>query len=317
MFGKILVCLDGSSLAEQILPYVSAEASRFNSKVILFQVTPEPIVVSPGIPGAAPLPVQTKGMLKEAMEAEREAQAYLAEIAERLWKQGVPAETMTMPGRAGETIVGYAVNDNTGLIALATHGRSGLGRAVFGSVADFVLRESGLPILVIKPQETEAPVSLKPNPFEKILVCLDGSRLAEQILPYAQAQANRFYSKVMLLQVATVPTMALAGAGTEAAPASDQLVAEQSRIAEGEAGEYLKKVAQNLAIDNLEIVVLQGTPVGKAILDYADEQGIDLVCLATHGRSGLGRAVFGSVANQVLRESGLPILVIKPEGTKK
>lgn len=326
MFEKILVCLDGSKLAEQILPYVSAEASRFNSKVVLFQAIPEPVMMSPIIPGSVPAPMQTEETLKEAKEADREAQAYLAEVAERLGKHGVRVETMTVPGRAGEAIVGYAVNDNTDLIALATHGRSGLGRAVFGSVADFVLRESGLPILVIKPQEIEVQPSMKPNTFEKILVCLDGSSLAEQILPYAQAQANHFNSKLILLQVATVPTMVLAGAGSAttpggAAPVSGQIITDQFKIAEEEAGKYLQKVAPTLSIDkaNLEIVVMQGAgiPTSNAIVDYADKQGIDLVCLATHGRSGLGRAVFGSVADQVLRELGLPILVIKPKETKE
>jgi nucleotide-binding universal stress UspA family protein len=155
MFKKILVCLDGSKLAEQILPYAAEEALRFQGKLVLFQVVPEPVAFSPGIPGAASVPLQTDIMLEEAKKALNEARDYLEKIAKPLRKRGIQVEAVNVLGRAGETILSYADRNNVNLITIATHGRSGLGRAVFGSVADYVLRGSGLPILVIRPQEWE------------------------------------------------------------------------------------------------------------------------------------------------------------------
>jgi nucleotide-binding universal stress UspA family protein len=155
MFEKILVCLDGSKLAEQILPYAVEEALGFQGKLVLFQAVPEPVAFSPSIPGVASVPVRTDTMLEEAKEALNEARDYLEEIAKPLRKKGIQVEVVTILGIAGEAILSYAVGNNVDLITIATHGRSGLRRGVFGSVADYVLRESGLPMLVIRPQGRE------------------------------------------------------------------------------------------------------------------------------------------------------------------
>jgi nucleotide-binding universal stress UspA family protein len=153
MFKKILVCLDGSKLAEQILPYAAEEALHFQGKLVLFQVVPEPVAFSPGIPGAASMPLQTDTMLEEAKMALDEARGYLEKIAKPLRKKGIQVEVVSILGRTGEAILDYAESNNVNLITIATHGRSGLRRDVFGSVADYVLRESGLPMLVIRPKK--------------------------------------------------------------------------------------------------------------------------------------------------------------------
>jgi nucleotide-binding universal stress UspA family protein len=153
MFEKILVCLDGSKLAEQILPYAVEEALGFQGKLVLFQAVPEPVAFSPSIPGVASVPVRTDTMLEEAKEALNKARDYLKKIAKPLRKKGIQVEVVSILGRAGDAILSYAEGNNINLITIATHGRSGLRRGVFGSVADYVLRESGLPMLVIRPQE--------------------------------------------------------------------------------------------------------------------------------------------------------------------
>ncbi|MBI2860662.1 MAG: universal stress protein [Chloroflexi bacterium] len=151
MFNTILVCLDGSRLAEQVLPYAEAEAVAFKSRVILFQAVPEPEVVTPGIPGTQPVPVETGSMLQRARQALLQAESYLEKTAGPLIEKGLPVDTAVIVGRAGEVIVNYARENAVDLIAMASHGRSGLSRAIFGSVADYVLREGGLPVLVIRP----------------------------------------------------------------------------------------------------------------------------------------------------------------------
>ncbi len=148
MFQKILVCLDGSKLAEQILPYAAEQAARFGSSVILFQVVHLANIPAPT--GIESVPIAVPDDRLE--EAETEAKAYLNHLAQPLREKGLNVQYATMIGSPAESIVDYADKNGFGLIALATHGRSGLGRLVFGSVADYVIRKSGLPILLIKPK---------------------------------------------------------------------------------------------------------------------------------------------------------------------
>ena len=154
--------------------------------------------------------------------------------------------------------------------------------------------------------------------FERILVCLDGSELAEQILPYATEQALRFNSKLILLQVVNMPSSVYTASVAGELPQTGDIIAKQIQTQEVEARAYLDRVTKSLLKKgmNVEYVVLGPLQPGKAIVKYAQDNAIDLICIATHGRSGLGRVVFGSVADLVLRESGLPILVIKPEETE-
>ena len=151
MFKKILVCLDESELAEKVLPYIADEADHTKASIILFQAVPEPVIFSPGLPGVPPVPIESEALIKQTQQAEATAASYLETVALRLRKRGLKVETATATGGAGQAITAYAENNSIDLIAMATHGRGGIGRAVFGSVADYVLRESRLPILIIKP----------------------------------------------------------------------------------------------------------------------------------------------------------------------
>ena len=149
--------------------------------------------------------------------------------------------------------------------------------------------------------------------FKKVLVCLDGSKLAEQVLPYAMEQALCCRSKVVLLEIIVVQPPTVVSAG----PSAYAVKAAEEQIDRDEAGAklYLESLAQRLreAGLNVECVTLRGPQSGRAIVDYADGHEVALIAIATHGRSGLGRLVFGSVADFVLNKSGLPILLIKPK----
>ncbi|MFW6125934.1 MAG: universal stress protein [Chloroflexota bacterium] len=157
MFNRILVSLDGSPLAEQILPYVVEQASRFEAQVVLLRVVTLSSTVT-----MAPVPETGMGgpsgpIIQEEMEwEEKEARAYLADTAQRLRDKGLEAETVVLSGMPGEMIVRFAADNDIDLIAIATHGHGGMGRLVFGSVADHVIRNSGIPLLVVKPTEPKA-----------------------------------------------------------------------------------------------------------------------------------------------------------------
>lgn len=152
MFNKILVCLDGSNTAEQILPYAIEQARSFHSELVLFRVISESSTISLAIPGMPGVPLDTGRTERHLVEDENAAEKYLKSLADKL--QGEEKLTVSYDkalGVAGPAIVEYSRDHDIELIALATHGRSGLGRVVLGSIADYIIRYSGKPILLIRP----------------------------------------------------------------------------------------------------------------------------------------------------------------------
>ncbi len=155
MLKRILVCLDGSELAEQILPHAVEQAECCKSQLILLQVVApvptEALSVASAFGSAEKVAEEIQRAEKETKKEKNQAKAYLKGVARVLREKGLGVKSVVLEGRAGEAIVNYAENNHIDLIALATHGHSGLVEAIFGSVAEHVLRKSGLPILLIKP----------------------------------------------------------------------------------------------------------------------------------------------------------------------
>jgi nucleotide-binding universal stress UspA family protein len=147
MFGKILVCLDRSSLAEQILPYACEVARVFSSELILLTVVEIPT------PQSLEFPVETD--LIEDLRR-NEALTYLERIAFPLREGGLTVKTAVVDGSTGHAIVDYAAANAIELIAMDTHGRENVGRLVFGSVTDYVVRHTSIPVLSMKPRHREA-----------------------------------------------------------------------------------------------------------------------------------------------------------------
>ena len=152
MFKKILVCLDGSALAEKILPFAIDEARQHEALLFLYRVIPEPSMISLALPGMPAVPVETSAMEKQITALEAEAESYLAALADLIQNENqISVEFEASLGEAGASIVEFADDNQVDLIMIATHGRSGPGRVVLGSVADHVIRHTRLPILLIRP----------------------------------------------------------------------------------------------------------------------------------------------------------------------
>ena len=148
MFNRILVCLDGSSLSEQIMPYTAELARQFNARLTLLQVLQIPSSL------AAASAQGAENVIEEEMKRlAYEAKQYLEGVAAPLRDGGVQVETVTIEGSPGDAIVEYAAASDVDLIAIVTHGRKNLGRLVFGSVADHVMRHTSIPVLSKKPKE--------------------------------------------------------------------------------------------------------------------------------------------------------------------
>ena len=157
MSNRIVACLDGSSMAEEILPYVTEEALAHHSKVVLLRVVSLPEITIPiGVPGEPGIPISTDGAMRRTSKEEREADDYLKRIAELMGKKGLDVQYVVLPGTAGETIINYATENDCKLIALATHGHGGVRRMVLGSTADFILHHSSVPMLIVRPKNKRA-----------------------------------------------------------------------------------------------------------------------------------------------------------------
>ena len=151
MFDRILVCLDGSSLAEQVLPCATEMAERFGSKMILLRVIDlSGYIYLPGVVVFKPL------LTSRNQRDEREAREYLERVALPLQEKGLEIASVVLQGLPGEFIVRYARENEIDLIAFTTRSDKKRRREDFGSVADFVLRSSNLPVLTVRPQQDRA-----------------------------------------------------------------------------------------------------------------------------------------------------------------
>ena len=151
MFEKVLVCLDNSPEAEEILPYIYSEGRSF-SKIIFLTVVHQPGITLPiGIPGENIGTFQTKTMLNDFKRRLDEAPIYLEEKAKPLQEQGIDVETVVLEGNPTESIVNYIKENGITLLALSTHGHSGFREIALGSTAEYLLRNAGIPLMLVTP----------------------------------------------------------------------------------------------------------------------------------------------------------------------
>jgi nucleotide-binding universal stress UspA family protein len=220
-------------------------------------------------------------------------------------------------GEPASYVVREAEREQGGLIAMCTHGRSGITRWVMGSVTDKVLHATTNPLLIVRAKpEGSSSTDVKLN---TVIVPVDGSSLAEQSLPHVVALAGALHLRVMLVRVTGSAEeyyqySAYQRAGT--LPGVDsraRSIEELSREADARAMEYLHRVREKLlreGVSSIEERLLHGQPAG-AIVDLARETQDSLIVMTTHGYSGLERWVMGSVTDRVVRHSGGPVLVIR------
>jgi nucleotide-binding universal stress UspA family protein len=219
---------------------------------------------------------------------------------EKLKERRVRARVHVDWGRPHIVIGSAADREDADLIVMTTHGRSGISRWTLGSAADKVLRTLSTPLILIHPT-TGAPL---PGSVERIVVPLDGSALAEAALPEAERLARTMDGSLLLVRAVVPAALVYGGEGLPGAlPALEDM--------EAEAKHYLERVAERIRERGVEVgvAVAVGVPA-EVILDLADN-GANLVVMTTHGRSGLDRAVFGSVADAVVRRGELPVMVIR------
>jgi nucleotide-binding universal stress UspA family protein len=311
MQHEILVPLDGSPLAETILPHAQLLAESTGSALTLLSIVPVLPVTNPmaGALGMDPLD-------EHDWETDvARAHDYLLGVAARLEADGVRVRAEAIEGVPAPAILDYAArHPAVRTIAMATHGRGGVGRWVFGSVAEQVLHGTPIPLLLVRPQPgPRGPQTPAARPYRTILVPLDGSALAEQALTQATALAAHAGAALLLVAAVPEPDTAVGRPGKETQPrnrAAAARVAEATRL---EA--YLGRTAANLRAQGAGAgTALPAGPAAEAILHAAETGGADLIVMASHGRSGLARLWLGSVAAKVVQGATRPVFLVRATG---
>lgn len=288
MTREILVPLDGSPLSEHALPLATALVRSLDARLVLVHA-------------------------ERADSKGSEHPPDLAAIAERIGRSGIAVATATRPvldpERTGVAILSAATDHDADLIVMATHGYGGLGRWLYGSVADQLVRQATVPIMLVSPLLAAAWPEDRPP---RVLVPLDGSERSEAILGPVGALVKPLGGQLILLHVSEnidylnehpdycEVCRAARAAGTE-------LDIEPVR-----ARHYLDGVADRLRTDGFTVTTQVETGgAASTIIKVADQQQADLIAMATHGRSGLRQVIMGSVATDTVRRAGVPLLLVR------
>jgi nucleotide-binding universal stress UspA family protein len=301
-----MVPLDGSPFGEYALPLALGIARRAGAEVELIHVytLPIPSVLTNGL--VVPVPVEPP-----PEQAWERARAYLDQLADCLserWE--VPIEPVVRAGAAADTLYHHALASNTDLVVMTTHGYGPLSRLWLGSVADQLMRRLPMPLLLVWPHEAALDLleEVHEQAFQHVLIPLDGSPLAEEVLEPAMALGKLMDAEYTLLQAIDPPLFRSIPAVH--ASGVDKQILEQSRA---EALAYLEGVAERMRAEGLQVhTSVLHAPPSVAILDYAHEHAVDLIAMATHGRGGVARMLLGSVADKVVRGAGAPVLLQRP-----
>jgi nucleotide-binding universal stress UspA family protein len=303
MYKRLLVPLDGSELAEESLTYARELAARLDLEVVLLHVA--------SVAASDSLPMH-RAYVDHAAEILR---LETAEVLKRLGPgpggESVRVKGEVVEGYPADEILRYAADHEIDLILMVTHGRSGIRRWLLGSVADKVLQTSWVPIWLVRAGAKGAVY----RDGLRFLVPLDGSELAELVLPHVEALAKQRTTEpveVVLMRVCEpliVPPVGAPEASLNWAKVAEEHMAGTRQGAQ----EYLGKVRDGLAETGmkLKLEVAEGNPADE-ITNYVNKNECDLVVMATHGRSGLSRWAYGSVAGKVLLSASCPIFLVRP-----
>jgi nucleotide-binding universal stress UspA family protein len=228
---------------------------------------------------------------------------YLQDQVPQLQEMGFEVETEVAQGDAAQMGTKAAAAPDVDLLLVATHGRTGIARMRLGSVADKLIKDAVCPVLVIGPN---VDIDLASFSLKRILVPLDGSPMAEMSLPLAKYLARLTGAEIELFQ-------SVSAVGVAAADPMSATVDFLSPMVEA-AETYLGNVAQTMP--GLKVAInAQPGAAAESILNRLRTHEVDLVVLASHGRTGFARMALGSVAERVLQGPD-PVLIFEPNEDK-
>ena len=297
MLTKVLVPLDGTEVADSIIPYVSSLAQGLGMEVVFLSATdPNAIVLH-----VDDEETRLRNVSQILGNAENHLKIRQQAAISSLESAGVTAKGVITQGAPAEAILKVSQEEGCDLIAMSTQGRSVAGRGVLGSVTDKVVHSSDLPVMTILPD-----ASRRAGDIEEVIVPLDGSALAEAVLPYVETLALKCGMRVVLIRayqigVTFMGDMPDAYIGLEGV--EDDIRNEATR--------YLGQVAEPLKAKGIDVTttILSGHPA-QVLGEFAEDRANSMIAMCSHGHSGFSRWVLGSVAESTVRVSGDPVLII-------
>jgi nucleotide-binding universal stress UspA family protein len=286
MSEGILVPLDGSNSAEIVLPYVIEIVARSGADIMIVSVS------------------------ESATDTTTYMQRVSVQVKEDLKEWGAPeikVNTEVLVGKPELELLRYAGENNISLIAMASRGASSQTQWLLGSIAAKVLRASRHPVLLIR-EAAHTPAIEEKRLIRRILVPLDGSEIGEAAIPSVVALVQALGTELILFQ-------AIAPIRVSTAQFEDSWVAinqKDEEVRRNTTAGYLEEVAKPLRESGFSVsmAIGSGSPADQ-IIDYAEANTIDLIAMSTHGRSGIGRWVFGSVTDKVLHAGNKAVFVVR------
>ena len=298
MFERIIVPLDGSQTAEMVFPYLATIGLCFGSRIRLIRVCESNLMVS-------------------------DCRRYLEAVAKRLeslspnsqTKQLYNVEISVLLGSSNpsDSILTSARDMTSTLIITASRGASNQGRWPIGNVCAGILRSSDCPVLLVRKKVSDA-VFANERLIKKILLPLDGSELSEAALPLAEKISQEMKAQIVLFRAVepyermrNMSSSNISGTVAQNEDANTTGKSVQPIV------QYMRTVKQSLEKKGINTIeALQEGLAAEEIVAYTEANNIDLIVMSTHGHSGIGRWVFGSVTDRVLHAGDVPVLVVYP-----
>lgn len=297
MFSHILVPLDGSALAECVLPHVKSLAPVANARVTLIHVLEHPDYRN----GSPPIDPLGWHMLKQ------ESQRYLEEKVDQLKKDGLDASPVLLEGKSAKVIIEFARTNDVDLIVLSTHGRTGLSGWNVSSVVQKVLLRSYRSILLVRAYSTQNTGEIS---YRRLFVASDCSSRGEYIVPFAITIAQIHNSRIILGTVIEKPQV------IQRLPLSEEelnLAQQLSDINQRAAVHCHQQITTQLALKGIDAqthVIIADHAI-SALHDMVEEAHADLVMLVAHGDTGERRWPYGSITTSLIAHGSAPLLIIQ------
>jgi nucleotide-binding universal stress UspA family protein len=296
MLEHILVPLDGSSLAECVLPHVVAVAQAFGARVTLLRV-----LERDGTAGRAQSVDPLGWHIRKA-----EAEASLEGVRARLQEVGLRAHRVLLEGQAAERIIEFAHENGVDLIILSSHGQSGLSGWNVSSIVLKIILRAYLPIMIVRAYQPVVS-ELGGLRYRRLLVPLDCSRRAECVLSLATILARHHESELLAVHVVARPQMPRWSPPTQEDVELANRLVERNRL---EATRYLKQLQSRLDV-HVRTSVLLSDHAAETLHDLVEQANADLVILSAHGHSGGTKWPYGGLVVNFIGYGTTPLLIVQ------
>jgi nucleotide-binding universal stress UspA family protein len=305
MFDHILLPLDGSQVAECVLPHALSLAKAFGSKITFLRVVE---------PEKDANHKRTINPIKWQMQ-KSEAEAYLQTVKKRFEAFDIESDIKIVEGKPAKAIIAFVRQNDVKLIVLSSHGESGISEWNINSTVQKVLLRAFVPLMIVRAYKT-TPKELKPIQYQRIFMPLDGSKRAECVLPLANGIRDHHHADVVLAHIVEEPIIPRQIPLSEAEQdLIHQLVAKNIEETE----KYLEGVKSQYFDQEIETIIQTSKKPTIQLHHLVDKEKIDLVLLSAHGLSGEKRWPYGNIALNFIVFGTTPIIIIQdiPEESRQ